>query len=75
METALLTAIVLHRVLLLPAFSCHANHSSLEQFTQLYAHPRQQCSFNTYWCVREFEKHFGEYYREHISALSPPQLS
>ena len=69
LETALLTAIVLHRILILPAFACHANHSSFEQFTQLYSHPRQQCTFNTYWCVREFEKQFGEYYREHISPI------
>ena len=71
LAAALLTSIALHRVLILPAFFCHSDYLASDQYTRLDAHPRNQCTFNTYWCVREFDKWFKDYYREHAFIDNP----
>lgn len=67
MKTALLLAISLNRILILPKFHCHVNELAKDQLQMVYNHPKNICTLNAYWCVRTFDSVFKDRYREHIS--------
>ena len=67
LKTALLLAIRLKRILILPKFHCHKEAVKENQLDIVYRHPRNHCTLNAYWCIRDFDAFFGEFYREHIS--------
>lgn len=67
LTSALLTAIALDRILILPEFKCHRENGVDVQNEELFNHPHNVCTMNTYWCMRQFDSVFAPYYREHIS--------
>lgn len=67
LKTALLIAIRLNRKLILPKFHCHKEGARENQLDLVYRHPRNHCTMNAYWCIRDFDNQFHAYYREHIS--------
>lgn len=94
-KKALLIALSLDRILILPRFSCHGEelpailqknqlpeHSSkspsdgtsfdvssfsVNDMSALYQHPQNECTFNAFFCVKQFHSVFHAHYREHIS--------
>ena len=101
LETALLTAIALDRILILPEFNCHLteqqpqpdhdgdNDEQVEKTREeeegkdnvdddgnkdrVEHNQNTRCMLNHFWCIRQFDSIFKEYYREH-SFLTNPQL-
>lgn len=69
LASALLTAIALNRILILPEFKCHRDNEIEIQNEELFNHPQNVCTMNTYWCIRQFDEAFALYYREHISSF------
>ena len=69
LTNALLTAIALNRILILPEFKCHRENGIEIQNEELFKHPQNVCTMNTYWCIRQFDAVFALYYREHISSF------
>ena len=70
LSTMLLVAVALNRILILPSFHCHRadlKASRELQFDGILYHPANRCTLNTFWCVRDFDREFGDWYRESIS--------
>ena len=83
LTTALLTAIALDRILILPEFKCHdwesmnqINHTEEEEEEEEEEEKEEKkekmtCMLNHYWCLRQFDSQFKNYYREHSFLINP----
>ena len=63
----LFLAHALNRTLILPVFSCDLCTGFNKRANQACKNPKNECGLNSFVCIKQFDKHFGDMYREHIS--------
>lgn len=67
LRNMLFLAHALNRTLILPVFSCDLCTGFNKRENKACKNPKNECGLNSFVCIKQFDKHFGDMYREHIS--------